>query len=358
MPSTGIPNLLRRRKHGAHAAIVLRCLRFCQGLMIPFHVWQITYFSLKDAWIASRKFSNEVIYEPAEFLGRLNIPLKCETSFLSFVVPSQIHRIRILQNSTVGFFSPASSEHYFWGENQSDKSIMQRKTFPESQSHWNRGVLCAPSKPALFARLWFAHQNRGPFPLPLFKRQIKREPAAALWKVSTTFVLDIGCAMEGSQASGLFLAEAPLFGSWWTRVKSEQQDAIREPRGRLHVWSHHSRLQPAWVWGVGSVFCVKCLVSDKGSASELKYPPPPRRHLAFIFFFLYKNREPKSLFMDVPWWSQGTPHQKLRLDSRGKGCVCPDTPPAAISFTRTRAQPGWWSDFRQRCHRLFCSPAE
>lgn len=52
--------------------------------MIPFHVWQITYFSLKNDGIASWKFSNEVIYEPVEYLGLLNVPLNCETAFLFF----------------------------------------------------------------------------------------------------------------------------------------------------------------------------------------------------------------------------------------------------------------------------------
>ena len=53
----------------------------------------------------------------------------------------------------------------------------------------------ALSKPALFAVI--CSPKRGKFPRPLFKRGIKRASAAALWKVSTTFVLDTLCDGRG-----------------------------------------------------------------------------------------------------------------------------------------------------------------
>lgn len=83
---------------------------------------QITYFSLRNDWIASWKFSNEVIHGLAEFLGHLIIALQC----LFLALPTF---------TGLRFFSPFLRTVTCGGENRSNASITQSKTVSKSQSH-------------------------------------------------------------------------------------------------------------------------------------------------------------------------------------------------------------------------------
>lgn len=149
------------------------------------------------------------------------------------------------------------------------------------------GVFHALSKPALFAWLRCVHRKGEHFLSLSLKEESKESVQPPYGKCPRPLFLIRLCDGRGP---GLWLALSRGFFTWLLMNRSQVRTT------RWHKGAEGPPFMPCplavcsqrWCGVWGNVFCVKCLVSYEGSTSELKYP------FAFIFFFLYKEREPKS----------------------------------------------------------------
>lgn len=175
-------------------------------------------------------------------------------------------------------------------------------------------------------------KKRQALPLPLLKRQIKRVSAAALSKCPRPLFLLLSARWKGarplacSQQGLLYSALEEQESSGNNKVASGRHGGAFRP-GLVTVCS-----QP-WCGVEGDIFCVRCLMSYRRSASELSTP-----WLACLFFFSLKRESPVPTHRCSVSVVAVPLHQSLSFGSQGLSCVYPDT----LQLTSwTGTVPGW-----------------